>query len=268
LQQTQQRVSRLVKYRQTLLVLTRTHEQFYADQVSDVPFTSLVIQPQNRGTAPAILYSLMRLRELDPRSVIAFFPSDHHFSNNEAFTRQIDTALISAEARPDLVFLLGITPECPEVEYGWIEPGALMSSPFSHGARRVSRFWEKPSQALALDLFARGCLWNSFIMVGHVQAFLNLIRHTLPLLFQSFEAIRPLLFSAGEKKAVKRLYSVLPPINCSHEVLSRGWAILLYFGAEVSAGVIWERPTEFSPCLSERVSKRNGPPIPKLQFVR
>jgi mannose-1-phosphate guanylyltransferase len=220
LQQTQQRVSRLVKHRQTLLVLTRTHEEFYVDQISDVSSTSLVIQPQNRGTAPAILYSLMRLRELDPRSVVAFFPSDHHFSNSDAFTSEIHTALISAEARPDLVFLLGITPECPAVEYGWIEPGPFMASPFSHAARRVSRFWEKPSQALATELMARGCLWNSFVMVGHVQAFLDLIRHTLPLLFQSFEAIRSLLFSAGEKEAVERLYSVLPSINFSHDVLS------------------------------------------------
>lgn len=58
LQQTQRRVSRLVKPWHTLLVLTRTHEQFYIDQVADLPSTSLVVQPQNQGTGPAILYSL------------------------------------------------------------------------------------------------------------------------------------------------------------------------------------------------------------------
>jgi mannose-1-phosphate guanylyltransferase len=220
LRQTQERVLRLIKPCQMLLVLTRTHEQFYADQVSDWPLTSLVIQPQNRGTAPAILYSLMRLRQMDPQGVVALFPSDHYFANNDALTDHMDMAFISAEARPDMVVLLGIMPDSPEVEYGWIEPGPVISSPVYHAIRRVHRFWEKPSHTLASDLLARGCLWNSFIMVGHVQAFLDLIRCTLPCFYQRFQSISPLLFSAGETDAVERLYSVLHPINFSHDVLS------------------------------------------------
>jgi mannose-1-phosphate guanylyltransferase len=220
LQQTQRRVSRLVKQWQTLLVLTRTHEQFYVDQVAGAPSASVVVQPQSKGTAPAILYSLMRVREMDPRGLVAFFPSDHHFSDDEAFVGQIELALASAEARPNLVFLLGITPESPEVEYGWIEPGAFLVSPYLTPSARLAVFWEKPSQALASVLMARGCLWNSFVMVGHVQAFLNLIRYTLPLLFQSFEAIRPALFSVSEKETLGHLYSGLRPTNFSLDVLS------------------------------------------------
>lgn len=39
----------------------------------------------------------------------------------------------------------------------------------------------------------RGCLWNSFVMVGHVQAFLNLIRYTLPVLSVGNRDIGPSL---------------------------------------------------------------------------
>jgi mannose-1-phosphate guanylyltransferase len=252
-QQTQQRVSRLIKQRQTLLVLTRTHEQFYLDQVSEMPSTSLVIQPQNRGTAPAILYSVIRLREMDPQGIVAFFPSDHHFSDNEAFTRHIDMAFTSANARPDLVFLLGITPECPEVEYGWIEPGPFIRSPLSPAIRSVSRFWEKPSQTLASNLLARGCLWNSFVMVGHVQAFLDLIRHTLPVLFERFESVRTVLFSVQEKNAIEGLYSVLRPTNFSHDVLS-AWTDNL--AVLCGAGLGWSDLGEPNRVLS--VLKRTG----------
>jgi len=159
----------------------------------------------------------MRLREMDPQGVVAFFPSDHYFANNEAFTEHINIASVSAEARPDMVVVLGIMPDSPEVEYGWIEPGPVISY---HAICRVNRFWEKPSQTLASDLLARGCVWNSFIMAGHVQVFLDLIRRTLPFFYRRFESISPLLFSAGERDAVERLYSVLHPINCSHGVLS------------------------------------------------
>ena len=96
LQQTQRRVSRLVPAWRTLLVLTRKHEPFYADAVAGIPSSRLLIQPSNQGTAPAILYSLLRLREMDPKGIVAFFPSDHHFSDDEAFAGHIDSAYAAA----------------------------------------------------------------------------------------------------------------------------------------------------------------------------
>src|ERR1039458_5152039 len=69
LRQTQRRVSRLVESWRTLLVLTRTHEPFYADEVAGIPSSRLLIQPSNQGTAPAILYSVLRLREMDPKGM-------------------------------------------------------------------------------------------------------------------------------------------------------------------------------------------------------
>jgi mannose-1-phosphate guanylyltransferase len=166
-------------------------------------------------------------------------------------------AFTSANARPDLVFLLGITPDCAEVEYGWIEPGPFIRSPLSPDIRSVSRFWEKPSQTLASNLLARGCLWNSFVMVGHVQAFLDLIRHTLPVLFERFESVRTVLFSADEKNAIEGLYSVLRPSNFSHDVLSARTDNLAVL---CGAGLGWSdlgEPNRVLSFLREQVSTRN-----------
>jgi mannose-1-phosphate guanylyltransferase len=123
LQQTRRRVSRLVQPWQTLLLLTGTHQSFYAEEVAGIPTSRLLIQPFGRGTAPAILYSLLRVREMDPKGIVGFFPSDHHFSDDEAFAGHIDSAYAAAAAYPETVILLGIPPETPEPEYGWIEPG-------------------------------------------------------------------------------------------------------------------------------------------------
>jgi len=253
LQQTQRRVSRLVRRWQTLLVLTKTHEQFYLDQVAELPSTSLVVQPQNQGTAPAILYSLMRVREMDPKGFVTFFPSDHHFSDDESFRAHIDSAFAAAESRPDLVFLVGVTPESPEVEYGWIEPGSPLPSPVLNSVRRINRFWEKPSQALASILMERGCLWNSFVMVGHVQAFLNLIRYALPQLLRSFEAIRTSLFSRAEKAELGGLYSRLRPANFSQDVLAVGTSNLAVLRA---TGLGWSDLGEPDRVLS--ILQRKG----------
>ena len=259
LQQTRRRVSRLVPRWRTLLMLTKTHESFYADQVAGLPSSSVLIQPSNRGTAPAILYSLMRLCEMDPKAVVAFFPSDHYFSNDEAFVRQVDSAYALAAIRTEVVFLLGITPETPEVEYGWIEPGAPLGNPAPNSVCHVSRFWEKPHQTLASALMERGCLWNSFVMIGHVNAFLNLVRHTLPDLVDSFESIRQSFFTTAEPAAVRHLYSRNRMPQAFQRTSYRCSRIVSpYSAVPALAGAISENPAVSSQYWIVRMSERSG----------
>ncbi|HLH06599.1 MAG TPA: sugar phosphate nucleotidyltransferase [Terriglobales bacterium] len=176
LSQSRHRVGRMVSSRKTLVVVTEAHDRFYADQVSGLHSSCLLAQPYNRGTASAIIYSLLRVRALDPGAIISFFPSDHHFEDDEGLVTAMEPAFRAAERQFEGVILLGITPSGPEVQYGWIEPGSPLTDQGS--ISRVSRFWEKPSLALASALMDRGCLWNSFIMVGRIDCFLSLIRRS------------------------------------------------------------------------------------------
>jgi mannose-1-phosphate guanylyltransferase len=113
LQQARRRVSSILQPGQTFLSLTRTRDGYYAGEVADIPSSNLLIQPRNKGTAPAILYSLMRVREMDPEAIVAFFPSDHHIEDDLAFVANIETAFVEAVSRPDSVVLLGIVPDNP-----------------------------------------------------------------------------------------------------------------------------------------------------------
>jgi mannose-1-phosphate guanylyltransferase len=220
LHQTRRRVSRMIMPRQTLLVMTAAHECYYADQVAGVPPPSLVIQPKNKGTAAAVVYSLMRLRHISPRAVVAFFPSDHHFSNEEALVAHMEVAFHAAEGHPKQVILLGIVPERPEASYGWIEPGTTLANLPVGMISQVRRFWEKPAEAHAAALMRSGCLWNSFVMVGAVDGFLDLVRRTVPDLIESFETIRPALLTPQEPDAVGKVYSGLRQISFCDAVLS------------------------------------------------
>jgi mannose-1-phosphate guanylyltransferase len=84
----------------------------------------------------------------------------------------------------------------------------------------VRRFWEKPHPQLAGKLMKRGCLWNSFVMVGRVATFLKMIHRAVPNLFSRFQAIEPSLNNANEKEAVNKLYSCLPDVHFSQDVLA------------------------------------------------
>jgi mannose-1-phosphate guanylyltransferase len=220
LQQTRSRVSKILRPSQTFVSLTRTHDGYFAGEVADMPSSNLLIQPLNKGTAPAILYSLMRVREMDQEAIVAFFPSDHHIEEDLAFVANIETAFVEAASRPGSVVLLGIVPDNPEPEYGWIEPGSVLTSHGVGSICRVNQFWEKPSLAFAEELMAQGCLWNSFVMVGHVNAFLRLFDHTLPSLTNAFESIRRSFSTETERWLMRSLYSDIREVNFSREVLS------------------------------------------------
>jgi mannose-1-phosphate guanylyltransferase len=232
LDETRQRVARLVPENQTLLLLTQTHEKFYARELAETPPTQLLVQPYNHGTAPAIAFALMRLQAMDPDGTVAFFPSDHHFGNNEAFGDAIDLAFAQAEADRERVILLGISPEAPEESYGWIEPGASLAGPARNSVFQVKRFWEKPSRNVASRLMRRGCLWNSFVMVGRVRAFLNLLRQTLPSMLSSMAVACSAPAVSQQIDSLRVLYSSIPATNFSDDVLSANPAALSVLRAD------------------------------------
>lgn len=170
LRQTMERMSLMVDREHTLMALTRTHEQYYAPLVADLSPRQLVIQPANRDTAPAILYCLMRLSLRSPLASVALIPSDHYVSDDQVFMKHLEVAFRAVQKESGLIVLLGIPPEAAETGYGWIEPA---SHPLSATTPvyAVRGFWEKPSAAVAQELFARRCLWNSFVVVARAQAF-------------------------------------------------------------------------------------------------
>src|SRR5262249_17567064 len=74
IEETQERAALELDPKRTLYVVNRVHEPYYAPFLAGEPAAKLVIQPRNRGTAPAILYSLLRIAAFDPNAVIGFFP--------------------------------------------------------------------------------------------------------------------------------------------------------------------------------------------------
>jgi mannose-1-phosphate guanylyltransferase len=130
----------------------------------------------------------------------------------------IRSAFETAHVGQDLAILLGVEPENPETEYGWIEPAESI-----HGhrrLRRVRRFWEKPCSGLAAILQLRGCLWNSFVMVASARALLELMASATPVLYNAFASAMPLFGTDDEPTMMKKLYALLGETNFSDRVLA------------------------------------------------
>jgi mannose-1-phosphate guanylyltransferase len=220
LDQTRRRVALSVLPGHTMFVVTEKHQRFYQAMAESVSPNLLLEQPANKGTAPAILYSLMRLAAKSPGAIVALFPSDHYFVDDEEFMAHVDAAFDVIRAQPELITLLGITPSGPETEYGWIEPQRSILANAPRSITRVNRFWEKPDSNLASTLMERGCLWNSFVMVGRVDALLKMTRTALPDLYLQFSKISSTFETVEERRGLRELYSKIPESNFSHQVLA------------------------------------------------
>lgn len=220
LSQTRRRISKIINPDRLLFVLTKKHEQFYRKELEYVAGIQMVVQPHNQGTLPAILWSLFRLFNRDKHALVAFFPSDHYFADEDAFISTIERTLDYVDKKRDSVILLGAGAERPETEYGWIEPERAAASDSREHFLPVRRFWEKPPLNLARELLKQGCLWNTFVMVGSISAFLEMIRQTVPDLFETFNAALLCREPGYEERKMQSIYDRLNPSDFSRKVLA------------------------------------------------
>ena len=58
-----------VASKKILFVVNQSHEQHYGPMLGDVPKSNLVVQPENRGTAPAIAMACV-IAGLDPKTCV------------------------------------------------------------------------------------------------------------------------------------------------------------------------------------------------------
>lgn len=219
LHRTRRRIARSIPEQRTMFVLLTAHERFYSQELCGVQDQLKIEQPANRGTLPAILYSLVRLARMDDEAVVAFFPSDHHYSDEGKFMAGVELAFRMAEAAPETVVALGAAATSPEPGYGWIEAGAKISTDAGCGLLQVKRFWEKPSKNMAEFLMERGCVWNTFVLVGRASAFLDMIRAAVPDLYEAFAPLMT-IDADSENDTATSLYSRIPPADFSRTVLS------------------------------------------------
>jgi len=247
LERTRRRAALAIAPSRTLIALTRRHAPFFEPLLGGTPSGCALIQPEERGTAPAILYGLQRIALVAPTAAVAILPSDHYVGDDAVFMRHVAEAFDAVQVRPELVVLLGITPDRAETEYGWIESGEPVSG--TH-LLRVRRFWEKPEPGLATALFERGCLWNSFVIVAALPALLALIRHAAPALDAAFATVLPALGTPTETVAVEDLYRVLPASSFTADVLAARPADLAVLPVRGVQWSDWGHPTRVLTTLA------------------
>jgi mannose-1-phosphate guanylyltransferase len=196
-----------------VVVVVEPHRSWWEPDVTQLPDENVIAQPENRGTALAILAALVEVHRRQTLPSIVVMPSDSDVEDEPVLMRSILRAQQATTIFPNEVVLLGIEPTHLDCEYGLIVP-TLERLGASHGVRA---FIEKPALNLAAELSRHGALWNSFIFACEGAVLYDRFEATLPTLARSY--LRGLVLARGDAEATRVLYHHLPSHDFSRDVL-------------------------------------------------
>lgn len=220
LQATVCRLDGLPGQQNPMLVCNEEHRFVVAEQVRALGRTgTILLEPVGRNTAPALTMAALHALGQGGDPVLVVMPADHVILDGEAFRAAVTRAATLADA--GLAVTFGITPDCPETGYGYIQQGkALAGDP---GAYALARFVEKPDRATAQGYLDSGdYLWNSGIFVMRASTWNSAIGVCRPDILSACEkALADAKVDGDFVRAAKDAFAACPSDSIDYAVMER-----------------------------------------------
>ncbi len=263
LEEALQRAAAVAPVERISSVVAQHHADWWRRSLAVLAPANVFVQPQDRGTALGILLALLHIFERDPHARVVILPADHHVGEEPVLARALVQAVAAVRAKPADIMLLGVTPDEPDPELGYIVPAGDVGT----GSAPVAWFVEKPTVGEAQALIARGALWNAFIIAARATALLGLFdRYDPGLLRRMRFAVRRANVGAASCTALADLYLRERNVDFSRDIAQRYGAVFRVLRVPACAwtdlGTV-QRVTKTllaAPRLSERppVSRAGG----------
>lgn len=190
---------------------------------------AVLIEPEGRNTAPAVLAAALHLADTDPDAVMLVAPSDHLMPDVASFRRALGQGLTAAAA--GRIVLFGIEPDRPETGFGYLE---LDQHPSGTDPLPLRSFVEKPDTALARAMLASGRhLWNAGIFLFRARDILAAFRtHAPEMLPPAREAVARACPDLGFLRLDPAAWSRMPDISIDYAVMekARDLVVVPYHG--------------------------------------
>ena len=167
------------------VVITNSDFRFIVtEQLQEVGIDpgAILIEPEGRNTAPAVLAAALYLAKQDPEAIMLVAPSDHVVPDTKAFQEAVAKGMTAVESGQLVTF--GITPTHAETAYGYLE---LSEAP-SGDPVPLKRFVEKPNATRAEEMVKAGSfLWNAGIFLFKAKDIINAFATHAPSLVKPVE---------------------------------------------------------------------------------
>jgi mannose-1-phosphate guanylyltransferase len=224
LRQSYERARTLVPADKIYVITNRLHLPLVRQDIPELPEANLFGEPVGRDTAAAVGLAAAVIAQRDPDAIIGMFTADHMITPIERFTRSVEQAYEVAEGDPEALVTLGIRPNRPDTQYGYIHRGEQLPS----GAYAARKFTEKPSLASAIKYIGSGeYYWNSGMFAWRAKTILQQLATHLPQTEETVRRIATAWDTPQRDEQLGRLYPGLLKISIDFAVMERAQRVLV-----------------------------------------
>jgi mannose-1-phosphate guanylyltransferase len=195
---------------QRIVVVTRNeHRRILAGQTPELPAGNFIVEPEGRGTAPAIGLAAIHLRRRqDPKAVMAVLTADHFISNKDRFRLALGAAARVADNGP--LVTLGIKPSSPSTGFGYIKQGKRLKETDGFPVFDVEKFIEKPDLTTATTMVKSGNFsWNSGMFIWRVDRILEEFKRQMPTFYAQLMEVDAALGTPAYEKTIGRIWPLV-----------------------------------------------------------
>jgi mannose-1-phosphate guanylyltransferase len=199
------RLSPLFPPERVLVVTRAEHAAILKTQTPAVPAENFIVEPEGRGTAPAIGLAAAHLRRKDPAAVMAVLTADHFIRGVAAFQQALSAA--AQVARLGYLVTLGIKPESPSTGFGYIQQGEPLAPAEGLPVFKLERFIEKPPLESAVRMVQSGdYTWNSGMFIWQVERIMEEFQKQMPGFNAQLEELSTFIGTPGYMEALARTW--------------------------------------------------------------
>ena len=210
LEQTIKRAQRTIDTQNIYIVSTHNYLEKIIKIAKEFNLTkNIIIEPEKKNTALAILYATAKIKQTDPNAIISTLPSDHYIRNITRFKQTLSKAKRIAQLT-DTIITIGIKPTKPDSSFGYIYPDKKIDEYY-----HVSKFIEKPSLKKAEKLIAKNSYWNSGIYTFSISTLISEFKKLQPEFFNIFKNLEKNL---NYPQKIKQIYKEAPKLSIDRAI--------------------------------------------------
>lgn len=155
-QDTLARVSDRALFERPIVITNAAYRFMVLEQLGEIGLEAdVLLEPARRDSGPAIAAGAAFAQGRDKDAILLALAADHVVSDAPAFVAACRQGM--AAAAEGRIVTFGVRPERAATEYGYINPGEVITG----DVRAVVKFVEKPDSATAAAYVKAGYLWNS-----------------------------------------------------------------------------------------------------------
>lgn len=233
---TVQRISEVVIEDNIFIITNEVGRQLILSSLGSFRPDNIIVEPCSRNTAPCIALATAHIKKRDPDAVTVVLPSDHLVLDDQAFNKIIEAGIEIARGKQGLV-TIGIKPDRPATEYGYIQVDEKLSIPlaFSAGCEfmlfRVKAFAEKPDAVTADEfLESKDFYWNSGVFIWHIDAISREFERSMPDLYKDLLTIYDSLGTEHEQKVIEDVYSWIHSLSIDYGIMEKADMVFVLTG--------------------------------------